>query len=177
MRAAIDDNGLLVPDALAAPPREEAFTVFAQRSDAFVDLAAWERHAAQFFDTRVGLAQPKRYLGDAPRVDAARVVVAPKDLPPQVRFCFGREREAADLDAAMEADRRAGSPGLGLLAERCRFVWLVVAEGGESDRHALLLSAILASVLLGPILSPDQSALFGVRTARAKLEKLGAAYR
>jgi hypothetical protein len=50
-------------------------------------------------------------------------------------------------------------------------VWLV-ETASEPDRAALLLAAILASVVLGPILSPDGRDLFGVRTARAKLEAL-----
>jgi hypothetical protein len=180
MRALVDDDGLLREGAIASPPREEAYTVFGQRRDARFEMDAWERHAAQFFATRVGLTIAKRYDregGAAPVVDVARIVIAPNDGPPGTRFCFARPREGADFDVAEAADIRAGSPGLGLLARRCEYVWLVVAEG-ESDRVALLGAAIIASVVLGPILSPDQRELFGVRTARAKLEKLeGGAYR
>ena len=60
--------------------------------------------------------------------------------------------------------------GLALLARRCQAVWIVERADGEPDRLALLLSAILASVLLGPILDPARGELFGVKTARAKLE-------
>ena len=163
-----------------APAREDAFTVFAQRRDARCEAEAWERNASQFFATRVGLTVAKHYGrggNAAPLVDAARVVIAPADGPPGTRFCFARPRDDADFDAAEAADIRAGSPGLALLARRCPYVWLVVPEG-EGDRLALLCAAIVASVVLGPILSPDQAQLFGVRTARAKLEKLDAgAYR
>ena len=173
MRSLVDDRGALRAGALESPRRDEAFTVFAQRSDARFEADTWERHAAQFFATRAGLTIPKRYdqHGAPPIVDAARVVVAPSDGPPGTRFCFARPREDADFDAAEAADIRAGSPGLGLLARRCAYVWLVVPEGA-GDRLALLCAAIVASVVLGPILSPDQQELFGVRTARAKLEKL-----
>jgi hypothetical protein len=35
---------------------------------------------------------------------------------------------------------------------------------------ALRLAAILASVVLGPILDPETSEIFGVKTARLKIE-------
>jgi len=166
----LDERGILRAGAIEAPARTAAFTVFAQRTDARVEAEAWERHATQFFDARVGLVVAKTY-GDVapPLVDAARVVVAPAESPPGTRFCFARPREDDDLEAAERADIAAGSPGLALLAKRCSYVWLVACEG-DDDRLALLLAAILASVVLGPVLAPDQSSLFGVRTARAKLD-------
>jgi hypothetical protein len=135
--------------------------VFAQRTDARIELDAWQRHATQFFAARVGLTEEKT-SGDA------TVVIAPDGEKPGMRRVSGRPREAADLDAAEAADIRAGSPGMSLLARRCGHVWLVESES-EGDRLALLLAAILASVVLGPILSRDRQELFGVRTARAKL--------
>jgi hypothetical protein len=176
-RSLVDERGIVRAGAIVSPARAEAFTVFAQRTDARVEAATWERHATQFFDARVGLVVEKRY-GDEepPLVDAARVVVAPSAAPPGTRFCFGRPREADDLEAAERADALAGSPGLGLLAKRCEHVWLVATESAD-DRIALLLAAILASVVLGPILAPDGEAIFGVRTARARLEAPRATYR
>lgn len=169
----VDARGVLRPGALDAPPREACFTVFAQRSDARLELAVWERHAAQFFDTKLGLTAEKRYDGGYPDCDAARVVVAPPSQSPGTRFAFARPRTDDDLAAAEEADIRAGSPGMALLARRCGMVWMVALEEAD-DALALRLSAIVASVVLGPILSPDQGELFGVRTAREKLEKLAA---
>jgi hypothetical protein len=103
-------------------------------------------------------------------------VLSSATLPETSRLCFGRPRERDDLRAAEEADVRAGSAGLGRLAQRCMTVWLVATEG-EADAAALRIAAILASVVLGPILSPDGQDLFGVRTARTKLEALGVPYR
>ncbi len=176
-RALVDARGVLLTGALDAPSRTEAFTVFAQRSDAIVEANLWERHAAQFFSTKVGLTIEKKYGEVAPpTVDAARVIVAPPEAPPGTRLVYGRPREDDDFAAADAADARAGSTGLDLLAKRCGYVWLVVSEG-DDDRLAMLLAAIVASVVLGPILSPDQEALFGVRTARAKLEAVRGGYR
>jgi hypothetical protein len=168
LRGLLDGDGLLRAGALAAPPRDEVLCVFAQRSDAQLEIGQWERHAEQFFRAKVGLTVEKRYGADPKERDAALVVVAPEAEPPGVRFVYARPREPEDLQAAEAADIRAGSPGMGLLARRCGYVWLVAAEG-DGDRLALLLAAIVASVVLGPILSRDQAKLFGVRTARAKL--------
>jgi hypothetical protein len=174
--ALLDDEGIVRRGALPSPPRARAFAVFAQRSDARVEAEIWTRHAAQFFDARLELAAPKVYRFDPPDTDAALVVLSAPTVPTARRLAFGRPREDDDLRAAEEADVRAGAAGLGKLAQRCRMVWLVEAEG-DADRAALLLSAILASVVLGPILSPDGGQLFGVRTARAKLEEGGPPYR
>jgi hypothetical protein len=180
----LDDYGILRPGTLEPPLRTQAFTVFAQRSDARVEAAAWERHAAQFFGVELRLPFPKRYVFDPPRRDAALVSVTPANRPASTRLCYGRPREKDDLFAADEADLRQGSAGLGRLAQRCAFVWLVEVEvdvEGEGERNddepALRLAAILASVVLGPILTPDGETLLGVRSARAKLESLGGPYR
>jgi hypothetical protein len=172
----LDDHGILRPGAFEAPARSGAFTVFAQRRDARVEAELWRRHAEQFFGTRLDLTVPKQYAFDPPDTDVAQVVLSTSGSPEAARFCFGRPRTDDDLFAADEADVRQGAAGLGKLAQRCHTVWLVVTEG-DPDGVALRLAAILASVVLGPILSPDGSELFGVRTARLKLEKGEGPYR
>jgi hypothetical protein len=175
-RELLDDYGILRPGALEPPPRSTAFTVFAQRRDARVEAEVWRRHAAQFFDAELRVTVPKQYVFDPPASDAAEVGLTTATRAEATRLCFGRPREKDDLEAADVADVRQGSAGLGLLAKRCPTVWLV-ATLGEGDEAALRLAAILASVVLGPILTPDGMELFGVRTARAKLEALGTPYR
>jgi hypothetical protein len=167
LRALLDEQGLLREGSLGAPPPEAGFTVFAQATDARLPIDAWTDHAERFFGARVGLTVDKRYDGPPPREDAARVVVAPHGATPGTRLCYGRPRSKDDLARAEVADRER--TGLADLARRCGYVWIVVREG-EADRLALLLAAIAASVMLGPILSPDASELFGVKTARRKLE-------
>jgi hypothetical protein len=172
----VDGEGILRPDAMEALSPAESLTVFSQRPDARIELSVWKRHAEEFFGTRLGLTLDKRYPEGFPAIDAAPVVLSPRDGEADgVRLCYGRPRTAEDLRAAEDADMRAGNTGLGLLARRCPSVWLVATEG-ESDRTALLIAAIVASVVLGPILSPEQ-ALFGVKTARGRLEKLAGPYR
>jgi hypothetical protein len=159
----------------ATSPRETALLVFAQRTDARVEIEAWSLQAERFFSTRLGLAEDKRYApGEAaPQTDGARIVVAPAGEPPAIRSAHGRPRNADDLAMAMAADERVGpgGTGLGLVARRCQTVWLVSREF-DADPIALRLAAILASVLLGPILDVRGPELFGVKTARAKLDAL-----
>jgi hypothetical protein len=176
MRGLVDPHGILREGALEEPDRARALMVFAQREDARVDLVMWKRHAEDFFDARLALNVAKDYPEGYPRVDAVGVVLSPRGGPPEAqRLCYGRPRRDDDLRAAEDADSLAGNTGLGLLAKRCASVWLVVMEE-TADRTALLLAAILASVVLGPILSPE-GALFGVKTARGKLETMAGPYR
>jgi hypothetical protein len=145
-----------------------AYLVFSQQQGP-ASLDAWDAHAARFFDARVGLVE-------APRSDAAghdlRVAVAPSKGESGVLTLYGRPREARDLALAEAAESARGGGGLALLARRCPSVW-IVARRGEPDPLALLLSAIVASVLLGPILDPASPEIFGVKTARAKLAAMG----
>jgi hypothetical protein len=155
--------------------REGALLVFAQRADARIDIAGWNGQAERFFSTRLGLAEDKRYPPGqpAPQRDGARFVIAPTGQSPGIRSALGRPREALDLALAVEADERVGpgGTGLALVARRCQTVWLITRTL-DSDPLALRLAAILASVLLGPILDVRVPELFGVKTARAKLEAL-----
>lgn len=163
--------------------------VFAQaRADRPVDIDAWNAHAERFFATRIGLARPPEppeppeaeLSPDATPTPAAVVhrvssrppipfVVAPRGEAPGTVRVSVRVRDATDLARAEECDARAGPTGLAVLARRCESVWIVECES-PADPLALRLAAILASVLLGPIMDPVTGTLFGVKTARAKLD-------
>jgi hypothetical protein len=171
----LDDWGVLRPGALEPIPRDRAFLVFAQRTDARVEANQWQRNAQCFFDTELRFAVPKKYAFDPPPSDAAWVTLVRPHRPDRSYLCFGRPREDDDLYGAEQAEVRQGAAGLVKLAQRCSTVWLVEAEQDEDD--ALRLSAILASVLLGPILTPDGQSLLGVRSARARLESGAPPYR
>ena len=144
--------------------------VFAQPGDASVDVDALNAHAMRFFATRIGLAQERPQSPDEHSLptDGAVFVVAPDGEPAGMRSTLVRPCEPSDYLLAEAADARAGHTGLALLARRCATIWLVVREG-SSDRLALRLATILASLLLGPIYDPVAGELFGVKTARAKL--------
>jgi hypothetical protein len=156
---------------MAAPSRERALLVFGQTADARIEIESWNTHATRFFSTAIGLTTDKRYPAGyaAPRTDEAAFVVAPPGEPPAIRSVAARPSDADDQALAEAADARRGPSGLALLARRCGMVWLVTRDE-PSDRVALRLAAILASILLGPILDAAAGDLFGVKTARARLE-------
>jgi hypothetical protein len=158
------------------PPREACFLVFAQQPDARIDLAQWGQHASRFFDSHLALAMPKRYGEVAPRVDSAQFVLSRPGFPSATLWALARPRNDEDLAIAQAAEARMSHTGLVLLAGRCPQVWLVAREpvvspGADAppEHAALRLAAILASILLGPILDARAVELFGVKTARAKL--------
>ncbi|HXX65623.1 MAG TPA: hypothetical protein VEK07_00460 [Polyangiaceae bacterium] len=158
--------------------------VFAQSADAPIDIDAWNAHAVRFFATGLGLADgPQTHTtpldenfpaASCPSAEVdrltlcARLVIAPQGAPAGIRSARRRARIAADLAQADAAEARSGTSGLARLARRCGGIWLVERQG-PADTLALRLAAILASLLLGPILDPDANALFGVKTARAKM--------
>lgn len=175
-RALLDERGTLRPAALAAPDRSACFAVFSQDRDARLALRSIQQSATRFFGAKIGVTVDKSYDG-ALHVDAARFVVAADDHESNgTRLGFARPVEAADLTAAEEAERRAGTYGLSALARRCPMLWLVVPETND-DRAGLLLATIFATVMLGPILPPGGQEIFGVRTGRLKLERGHAPYR
>ena len=146
--------------------------VFSQREGALIDVDAWNAQAERFFSTRIGLADEKRWPpGPPPQTDEARFVVAPRDEAPGIRAVSAAPRRESDLALAVEAEATARGGGLADLARRCPMVWRVAREH-DGDTLALGLAAILASVLLGPIVDPDGPQIFGVKTAREKLERL-----
>jgi len=176
-RELLDERGILRPGTLAAPDRSACYTVFVQRAHAVLDVAGLKTHASRFFQAKLGLTVDKKYGLDLPATDAARVVLATDDgSATGTRLCFARRARETDHAAADAAERTQGTSGMALLAQRCPTVWLVVRET-EEDRVALSIAAIFASSMLGPILSADGDELFGVRTARLKLEGRARPYR
>jgi hypothetical protein len=146
----------------------EGYTVFAQQEGARLDVAGWHRYAQSFFDASV---QESELDPDVVALGDARVIVSGRDRQPATRTVAARPRTHDDLRAAENAEKNHGGAGLSLLAKRCPTVILVRFEG-EADSAALLLSAIIAGVGLGPILTPDRSQIWGVKTARRELEKM-----
>jgi len=146
------------------------YTVFAQQPDARIDVAAWKGNARRFFDAELELAGPGTRDAAPPATGGVEVVVTRRDRLAATRTVLVRQRAAADLVAA---DRAEAGGGLALLARRCPMVVLVALQRGvEPDDVALFLAAVIASVVLGPILTPDHARMFGVRTARLELERL-----
>lgn len=102
-------------------------------------------------------------IGVAPARDVARVTV--------VRLRTTLVEEAPEvLAAARRACDAIGGAGMDALVARARRVWQAEDDGGPAP---LVLAAVLASVLLGPVVPPREAAIFGVRGARERLERAG----
>ncbi len=165
----LDDDGLLSAADFERVATAPAYAVFAQQGDARIDAALWKRHASQFFDVDLALTRPKRYGADAPRTDGAHVSVTRRNGASFLRTVLLRPTTDADLLAAGRAE---GGGGLALLAKRCAMVALVQVARDAPDADALFLAAILAGLLLGPVLAPDRARILGPRTAREEAGKL-----
>ena len=161
------------------------FRVFSQAEAGRLDPAALVRAATTHFAANLTvLAYDTR--SDAPAGDALLLELTSRRFVDPVRFeVRSRAANADDLAAARRAEQRGNSAGMSSLAERCPAVWSVsrVQGSGElrrtqPDDPALLYAAllnlcgILASVALGPVLPPDESALFGVRGAMTRVDAL-----
>jgi hypothetical protein len=147
-----------------------SFRVFAQQEAPHLDVAALTHQARRFFEATVDVAPGGAV--ELPYTIATRLSVVADAGGRGARRCVARVADVQDWAAAEQAEARAGYTGLSLLARRCASVWIVEAEA-EEDLVALRIAAVLASLLLGPILAPRGASLFGVRTARAKLEAGG----
>lgn len=170
----LDADGVLRNDREAEAHPARAYRVFLQRFDARFDVGALEQQAARFFSTKIGLMAPKRYGAAPPIADLARFAVAAPERDAQIRAVLLRPATAADheLALAIELERGASATGLGGLARRCGVVG-EVERTSDDDLTALLLAAVFASTHLGPIVDLEGRDLFGVKTARERLARLG----
>jgi hypothetical protein len=139
----------------------DSWRVFAQDDSPRLRTREWQHNARQFFETELEIKDPHG-------------VIAKLAIGPAAREISGRRREENDLRDALEAENARGNGMYDLAERRCGSIWLVEREGPE-DRAALVIAAVIASVCLGPILG--DGALFGVRTAREKIDELGSPYR
>jgi len=138
-----------------------SWLVFSQDDTPRLRVREWQQNASRFFETEL-------------QVRESQGVVAKLAVGPAAREIRGRVREENDLRDALEAENARGNGMYDLAERRCGSVWIVEREGPE-DRTALVIAAVIASVCLGPILG--DGALFGVRTAREKIDELGSPYR
>jgi hypothetical protein len=83
-----------------------------------------------------------------------------------------RDAGAADVAAVEQVERTEPTGGLADLALRCKTVWAVEPRGRPPEWLAFEITAVLASIALGPILTPDGSNLLGVRSARERANRL-----
>lgn len=146
--------------------------VFSQQPDLVAVLPRLLQHARRFFAAElnvVGSSPPERaepldaFIGL--RWEAAR-------YPGQGTFrVTSRAATRDDVFAARAAEARGKAGGMSDLAARCPAVWTITLEGEVTGTAELQLSALLASIALGPVLPEDGSTLYGVRGAMERAEK------
>ncbi len=145
--------------------------VFSQQADLVAALPQLLNHARRFFaaELEVLSASPperrERELGEVLlRWAGAR-------YPGEGTFRIeSRARTGDDVFSAEAAEARGRAAGMSQLAARCPVVWSVTGVGLVSGSAELQLSALLASVALGPVLPDDGSTLYGVRGAMERAE-------
>lgn len=173
----VDENGWatgkIEPLALAS-----AWSLFAPEADARIDAARWAHHARKFFALELALVEAKVYAGGAfPLADACDVVVGrAAGAGTRVRLVtVPIDRAGGARAAGLVAARAPFGAGFDALVLRARRLWQVAEEpvDGGDGRAPLALSAVLASVLLAPIVPPREAVIFGVKTARERLVRLG----
>jgi hypothetical protein len=143
------------------------YLVFSQEPKGLPDAERLAGHAARFFGTQL------ERVGGGPDWLHVRVSSAKPVFQTELAL-RARSVTRDDLEEARGAEARGRAAGMSALAERCPYV----LELGPIDGHAaqdaglLALAGVCASVVLGPILPPDRSTLFGVRGAMERLDLL-----
>ena len=89
------------------------------------------------------------------------MITVPLDRAPQARA------------AALAIARGPTGGGFEALILRATRLWQIAApaDAKAGARPAIAAATVLASVLLAPILPPGEAVLFGVKTARERLER------
>jgi hypothetical protein len=149
-----------------------ATRVFSQQPDLIAALPQLLAHARRFFSAQLEVlsaSPPERS-----ELAVARVSLRLESARYPGRGTFQvdtRPTIAQDLAAAERAEARGRAGGMAQLASRCLVVWIVTPDGVVSGSAELQLSALLASVALGPVLPADESTLYGVRGAMERAER------
>jgi hypothetical protein len=146
--------------------------VFSQQPDLVAALPQLLAHARRFFAAELDVLS----ASSAARADLTSALVTVRlesaRYPGSGTFQI-QSRPSTDEDraAAERAEARGKAGGMAALAGRCSGVWTLLPEGEVSGSAELQLSALLASVALGPALPEDESTLYGVRGAMERAEK------
>jgi len=140
-----------------------AYLVFSQSVDTVLPIDRLTTQARAHFDAVVSAARP----GSS---GASCLSYVSRGAHGEFEVSI-RQLSADDVAAAQVVERSRPTGGLADLASRCKTVWTVDAL--EAPEWLVFeFSALLASIALGPILTPDGSSLLGVRGARERANRL-----
>jgi hypothetical protein len=142
------------------------FLQFVQQPAPRLELERLLAQAARFFSAELEVL--------AEDTAARRATLRWKTKPdPETSFeLHARLTDAADRVRLAPAELANQSYGMAGLGERCPCVWEVLPAPDAAPAACFQFGALLASVALGPWLPPDDSGLFGVRSARLIAERL-----
>jgi len=169
-----DEHGRCV-DLLEPWPVMDCTSVLAPDRDARFATDRWSHQARRFFGCELIGHPEKRYDAGTPTDDAGILELRREPAAPSARVriqTFPIARTPATLASAQAAAVSMGGAGFDVLVKRTQRIWQLrlAAEGPRDGVTEELVAAILASVLLGPILARDGK-LFGVKTARERLAR------
>ncbi len=173
-----DENGW-AQGAVAALPTSEAWTLLSPEADARVDAPRWVHQAATFFRATLAVVQDKRYpAGTLPIADRLEIDLGEKGATTPTRVMVVTlpiDRAPEALAAGYAAARAIGGAGFDAILPRTRRLWQVRErlDAPGDARAPLAVAAVLASLLLSPIVPPEGGAIFGVKGARERLSARG----
>jgi hypothetical protein len=173
-----DDNGWAT-GPIEALSVDSSWSLLSAQPEARIDVARWAHQARTFFGARLELVQQKRYPnGDTPEADAVEVEIGRSGDPATTRvqvLTLPLARAPSVRQAADAGVQAIGGAGFDALVARAQRLWQVRAhpEQGADARAPLLLAAVIASILLAPIVPPGGGTIFGVKGARLRLEQQG----
>jgi hypothetical protein len=155
-------------------------TLFTSNPAARFDLPALRGSVEDLCGATLSLEPAKLYpSGAAPLQDVAffQLDVPGVGAGGVAVITFPVERALALRKAALECARTKGGGGMDSLVLRARRVIEIVPKAGEGEAHAWVLAYALALADLAAIHPADDSAVFGPKTARARLGALGVTLR
>jgi hypothetical protein len=173
-------EGAIEPLAVA-----EAFSLLSPEASSRIDAGRWAHQARTSVRGLLELAQPKRYpsatlpLADAAFVDIVHLdqVGASDETPRKTRvlvLTMPLDRAPAARAAAVKGAEAIGGAGFDVLVGRGQRLWQVSGvQEGDDARAPLAVAAVLAAVLLAPIVPPGGGTIFGLKGARVRLEQQG----
>ncbi len=149
--------------------------VFSQQPDLVAALPQLLAHARRFFAAELDVLASSPPQRPEPSLAQVTLRVESARYPGSGTFQIqARAATAEDRAAAERAEARGKAGGMAQLAARCPVVWVIAHDGEVTGSAELQLSALLASVALGPVLPADESTLYGVRGAMERAEKAAA---
>ena len=156
----------------------DSWSLLSPQGSSRMDMAMWERHATRLFarerpELRMSLVTSKRYPdGAMPRADEG--LLAGDDTVLRLQT-LPLETAPAVVAAAVRGAAAIGGAGFDVLIGRGVRLWQVHVRPNEgTDGTApLLLTAVLASVWLAPVVPPGGGSIFGIKGCRERLATMG----